>query len=277
MKINWASYANELEKIGARAGLKMIGKLVGSGTPEALQHAGRLATTPGVLKPSMAGSQIRHLGKGGEGLATLVADPQYGVAVRKLYDPTSTTPRMIGRKVQAGKTLVSSDIAQTYGFRRTPQGGRMTFHEYVPGGPATEMQSRAIRQRVQDLGAKQNLIIQDVRSPNIVGGKIIDYLPFRPGESFRTPTEFAQWMGKRRGLNPESIQEYAEMFERNQGFIPTTPRGARLFRGGSGVSQPGMYRLMGGSPTRTPASVKNAFQPTFGDRGQTSIVAPPAR
>jgi hypothetical protein len=55
--------------------------------------ASALAKAPGVLKPSVAGSQIRQLGRGSEGMATLVAHPQHGVAVRKMYDPRVSRAR----------------------------------------------------------------------------------------------------------------------------------------------------------------------------------------
>lgn len=63
----FAGFTEELEKISARRGLKEIAKALKGGN---LERAHSLAKTPGVLKSSPAGSQIRDLGMGSEGLAT---------------------------------------------------------------------------------------------------------------------------------------------------------------------------------------------------------------
>lgn len=216
---------NMLEKLSARAGVKIIRKLVREGTPEALARANRIARSR-AIKRTAQGSQISELGKGSEGLATLVADRQHGLSVRKLYDPTGLSSRkMIGRKVQMGKEIHDPLIAETYGFRRTPQGGRQTFHEYVPPAPgerarvsATQLRSiisqdisghmtpfhrvailnmeprhrveyahhiatKSLQDRIRAVAEKTPWRLGDVRGANVVGGKAIDFLPFRPHEA----------------------------------------------------------------------------------------------
>lgn len=178
------AFYDELEKIAARAGLNVIRGLMAKGTPEAMAQASRLAQTPGVLKATAAGSQVRHLGAGGEGIADLVAHPQFGVSVRKLYSPTSAiaSPTMIGRKAQMAKQLQSPMLAETHGVGRTGHGGRMSFHEYVPGGSPSPQDVDVIQQQLRSKGALRGWDLQDIRDVNIQGGKAIDVLPFRGGE-----------------------------------------------------------------------------------------------
>lgn len=175
---------NELEKIALRAGVRLIQQLMAKGTPEAIAQANRLAKTPGVVKSTAMGSQIKHLGRGGEGIADLVAHPQHGVSVRKLYDPTSgiASPTMISRKLQMAKQVESPLMAQTHGFARSSRGGRASFHEYVPGGMPTEQTERAIQSQLRSAGAKKGYQLEDIRDVNIRGGKAIDVLPFHGGE-----------------------------------------------------------------------------------------------
>jgi len=66
------SFRLEFEKLAARRGLKEIRKLLSMGHGGA---ADSLARRAGVLKPSAAGSQIKQLGSGAEGVASLVAHP----------------------------------------------------------------------------------------------------------------------------------------------------------------------------------------------------------
>lgn len=124
-------FADELEKYGARAGLKLIRKAVAGGD---MARAERLAITPGVLKRTGAGSQIRHLGTGMEGTSTLVAHPRKGVVVRKVYDPKGLSgPEMIKRKAEVGRQLSDSpDAAKFLGETKT-RIGPAHFYEHVPG------------------------------------------------------------------------------------------------------------------------------------------------
>lgn len=161
------SFSDELQKIAARRGVKMIGsmwskaqKAFAAGDTQTgtalMERANKLSKTPGVVKPSAAGSQIQSIGRGSEGAVTAVADPQFGLSARKLYDPHGiSTKELIKRKDIAGKALGrSEDVAEYYGQRATPgaaqttqlrggvlrrQKGQMQFSELIPQGPAPKI------------------------------------------------------------------------------------------------------------------------------------------
>jgi len=125
-------------KTAATRGMKEILKLVARGD---LAGADALAKTPGALRWTAAGSQIKDLGRGGEGLATLVAHPEYGVSVRKLYEPGGlSSPDMILRKEQVGRALGNNPLfAKFLGAEQTPANTPMHFYEYVRGSPMGRM------------------------------------------------------------------------------------------------------------------------------------------
>ena len=212
---------NELEKIAITAAARQIAKLLRVGTPEAIQSAKNIAK---VVPGRGSGVMISHLGRGSEGLADVVIHPKHGLSVRKLYNPTSAiaSPKMIGRKMQFAKEVQHPQLAKTLGFERTGLGGRMSFHEYVPGGqaagaaskvkaparvptvvggtpstvPSSASESSKIRQSIQQQAGTKGWDPQDIRSGNIVGGKAIDILPFRKGEvRFPTTTEAGAAIG----------------------------------------------------------------------------------
>ncbi len=203
----WAVSQEATTKIAARRGLEIIRKLVQSGAPEDLARAGRLAKRPGVLKPSIAGSQIKDLGMGGEGLATLVADPKQGLSVRKLYDPQGmASPEMIRRKHYAGKNLVGEQsIAQYKGQAPTPQGGgTMQFSEYVPGGAMpSSSQAKRVGEQARDAIQQRTPFSNpaDIRPGNMVTDpksgktKLIDYIPTQFGEVGKVPGKDSATIG----------------------------------------------------------------------------------
>lgn len=127
-------FGSELVKVSARAGLKIIRNLLQRGGAENIAKAERLAITPGVIKKTGPGSQIKHLGAGMEGVSTLVAHPKKGIAVRKVYDPKGiATPELIARKGEVGRKLKgSSDVAEFLGGTQT-RVGPAHFYEHVPG------------------------------------------------------------------------------------------------------------------------------------------------
>lgn len=123
-----------MEKVAARRGMKEIRKKIEAGD---VAGAERMAITPGVLKKTQAGSQIKHLGAGMEGVSTLVAHPTKGVYVRKVIDPKGIAgPGMIAEREAAGKALQGSpDVAQFRGAYNTPSGLRAQEFDYVHGKP----------------------------------------------------------------------------------------------------------------------------------------------
>lgn len=209
--ISFDSFADEFEKISARRGLKEIAKLVQRG-----EHAvaNRLAKTPGVLKPSAAGSSIKDLGMGGEGLASLVAHPQHGVAVRKHYNPGGlSSPSMIARKELAGRAIGQHPhMAEFLGSATTPHGHSMHFSEFVPGQTQSRVGINKDLGRRQEFRQAKHRSIQalqgagfrggeDIRPGNMVRDsrsgvlKTVDYMPSREGEFARAPGRIRQKHG----------------------------------------------------------------------------------
>lgn len=195
--------------------------MVGEGN---LTGASQLAKTPGVLKPSLAGSQIQHLGRGGEGLATMVAHPDHGVAVRKLYDPRGISGSdMIARKEQAGRALGDNPTFSKFlGSAQTPQGGQMHFNEYVQPGQAPTGQAGAQSVRHTQTQAQRGLTQagfaggKDIREGNMIYDanagqhRVIDYIPAQQGEFQRMPKS----MANRLSVSPGSQSPF------NPGYDP---------------------------------------------------------
>lgn len=189
------SFRMELEKIAARRGLKEIRKLVGAGKAE---QAAALARKPGVLKPTMHGHQVRDLGAGSEGLATLTAGGSAhggGLGVQKIYDPKGiASPELIARKEQAGRAMQASPhVAQFRGSQKGVGGTTAHSMEYVPGqqpkvSPQTHVQMQAARKGIAK-GMRQSGFAgaADIRPENLVQTpsgqvKAIDYIPTQKGE-----------------------------------------------------------------------------------------------
>ena len=121
-----------MRKVSARAGLRLIRNMVGQGN---LAGANRLAITPGVLKKTQTGSQIKTLGAGQEGAAQLVAHPKGGIYVNKYTDPhgASAAPGMAQAQADAARRLAGPDVAANLGSFQTRQGATVQRNEYVPG------------------------------------------------------------------------------------------------------------------------------------------------
>lgn len=199
-----ASWEEWLQKLSARAGVRMIQKMVQGGN---LAGANRLATTAGVLKPAIAGrataagSQLKVLGRGSEGSAALVAHPQHGVSVRKLYDPKGiSSQQIIDRKAQLGAKINSPSMAKHLGEAQGPGGSQMHFSEYVHSGqgPSFTPGSQAERQALSHTKTQTQKAVheaggqaQDVRKANMAWDsqsgqyKTVDYIPGQKGEFVR--------------------------------------------------------------------------------------------
>jgi hypothetical protein len=230
-------------KEAARAGLRQISRLVSQGN---LAGASQLATTPGVLKPSVAGSQIKHLGRGGEGVASLVAHPEHGVAVRKLFDPRGISgPEMIARKEQAGRALGDNPhFAKFLGSAQTPHGGQMHFNEYVQPGQAPAGQAGAQSIRHTQVQAQRGLTNagfaggKDIREGNMIYDasagrhRSIDYLPAQRGEFMRMPKTRQNMMVGSPGMaSPLNDSYNPEQAGSTGGMIGRLVGGKSLMRG----------------------------------------------
>lgn len=207
--------------------------------------AGRMPTMPSNVNPNVAGSQIRQIGRGSEGIATLVAHPDHGVAVRKLYDPRGmSSPEMIARKEEAGRALGDNPhVAKFLGSAQTPhRGGTMHFNEYVPSQKGQAQASEWAQQAGTDARAaiaRTGFQGHDIRRGNMVldsrtgQHKVVDYIPGRPGE-----------MAALDSSNPHHITvtpEGAQLF--NSAQNPTTTKG--LLGGMLGGKRMGVRRNAG--------------------------------
>lgn len=160
-------------KTAARAGVRVMKQRLGAGD---VAGASRLATTPGVLKPTAAGSQLRHIGGGMEGVSTLVAHPEHGISVRKTYDPQGVSgPEMVANKATVGRALQGNpDVAQFKGEAGTHT-GPSHFYEYVRPTPG-QAADPGLTARVRSL-RPAGMRLHDVHSNNVIGNKVVDYLP----------------------------------------------------------------------------------------------------
>jgi len=180
-------FGDELEKMGARKGLKIIRSLVEKGQ---VNKASRIAKSPGVLKPAKAdpemvggklihrartspGHQIKHIGDGTEQVSTLVADSRHGVAVRKAHrkDSAITHPEQMDLKRDFARD------AQTEGLKSSPKhleswtgdaGHKMHMQEYVRGSkPHGKASTEAAREAMSEHNAfakKKGYELQDMES-----------------------------------------------------------------------------------------------------------------
>lgn len=191
--------AAAMDKYAARRALKEIRSAVGAGD---MARANRIATTPGALSEGAGrfGSQIKDLVSakniGGEGLPTLVAHPQHGVAVRKLYDPAggAFSAEMVKRKEQLANM---PGAAKLLGTGVSQQGTPMHFNEFVQGREVTRAMRAADPKLDQAYGVslraakryagQQGFKLRDMREANAIAtpeGKVkfVDNLPYKPSE-----------------------------------------------------------------------------------------------
>lgn len=263
--------------------------------------ASSLATTPGVLKPSLAGSQIKHLGQGSEGLATLVAHPDHGVAVRKLYDPRGISgPEMIARKEQAGKALGDNpNFAKFLGSAQTPQGGNMHFNEYVPTGSAPfAPNSAAETQSIKHTTTQANLGLnqagfaggKDIRRGNMVydaaSGKhrVIDYMPAQKNEFMRMPANKSNVIAQTPGSDSPFNKNYSPEGSGTQGGMLGRLIGGRSQMGGVRAGESNLARgtaptALATAPKTSPLSMggtrANSMGGTPSATAQTQLAKPP--
>lgn len=213
------SFRFELEKIAARRGLKEIRNLMGAGKAE---QAAALARRPGVLKPTVHGHQVRDLGAGSEGLATLTAGGSAhggGLGVQKIYDPKGiASQELIARKEQAGRAMQNNPhVAQFRGAQKGVGGTTAHSMEYVHGqqpqaqvagkrNPAIATATRGIAKGMRRAGFAG---AADVRPENMVqtpGGQVkaIDFIPTQRGE-FASGNERARYNQQRAAIGAGPI------------------------------------------------------------------------
>jgi hypothetical protein len=132
----------------------------------------------------------------------MVAHPEHGVAVRKLYDPRGiSSPSMIARKEEVGRALGNNpDFAAFKGSTPTPgRQSTMHFSEFVPQAKGTTSsddwtpQSFATSQRANKALKGIGYEGHDIRPGNMIQdsrtgqNKLVDYIPARTGEMSSSP------------------------------------------------------------------------------------------
>jgi hypothetical protein len=178
----------------------------------------------------------------------MVAHPDHGVAVRKLYDPRGISgPDMIARKEQAGRALGDNPTFSRFlGSSQTPQGGQMHFNEYVQPGQAPTGQAGAQSVRHAQTQAQRGLTQagfaggKDIRKGNMIYDanagqhRVIDYIPAQQGEFQRMPKS----MANRLSVSPDSKSPF------NPNYNPqdNSSNGGMLSRLLGGKSQDGGIR-----------------------------------
>ena len=217
-----------LMKYAATRGLKEIRRSFAAGD---MDRANRLAKTPGILNNNL-GSAINSvgqggdLGRGGEGLSTLVAHPIHGISVRKAYDPAGKgySSEIVRRKEQLNNV---PGVSRVLGSTVTRSGTPVHFNEYVPGTQLTNdyvtlnrgasSKLHAARQQLRSQ-MHQGYQLHDLQGANAQlqpSGqvKFIDHIPLRPDEAMT----LAQQHHVNAGMAfPDDV-------------LPLTAKGERLF------------------------------------------------
>lgn len=138
-------------------------------------------------------------------MATLVAHPQHGVSVRKMFDPAGAaySPQIVARKAALGSL---PGTAKLLGTAATKQNTPIHFNEYVPGTVphADDPRLLAAQQQLQQAAGAKRYHMADIRRANAKvtpSGevKFIDAMPLRPGD---LAPDHAQITAKRPNMIP---------------------------------------------------------------------------
>ncbi len=280
--------AAALSKFAATRGMKEIRNAVAGGN---MDRANMLAKTPGLLSQgNTMGSQIKDLGAGSEGLATLVAHPEHGVSVRKMFDPNAVgySPELAARKQQLGSLPGSAaHLGATATMHNTP----VHFNEFVQGqqaskGMTPDQQQQYQRAMVQSQrGARQQgMQLRDMRPENAVvtpegGVKMIDSLPFKPGETESNATHSKLRHAVAAGRVDPKLRNAVLQTHQGAGLFPGAPgnypaevtsRNPAQFKqymmAGNVMPSTGSMRGTGGTSLMPPSNPMGAGQPSSNRR-----------
>lgn len=185
-----------LEKIALTRGQRIIKSLVSEGKVEQAKATAERFVAKGAIKTTEQGSQLRALGGGSEGIATLIAGSKDApLSARKLHNQRALySEEQVTRKIDGGKMLRSDPrFAKLYSdtAHRTSANDPYMHYEYVHGGQGIGNHVRSHpedAQRVIDAAAKlpralPNRYLRDVKNNSgnvrvMPDGslKVLDYL-----------------------------------------------------------------------------------------------------
>ena len=237
------------EKASARAGLRRLRQAYRgyqqnlpqhAGTPHSMGNAQQLQqlneqaqryAQAGAIKSTPMGSQIRHLGTGGEGTATLTAGatvaPQGGLSVRKVFDTNrvarSTPQQSAPGSWQPSATAPSRAPSTPAGPPSTaPHGGGAAG--YAPSSSGSWVSEEAVRRKFQNYrrwtSSQQSVPAQYLSHRGQLGSTHDQlYLsgnsvPFRQGQA---SPQVSEHLGLRNVHLPDL---YSRNLQRTQGGLP---------------------------------------------------------
>jgi hypothetical protein len=233
------AFTDELEKVGGRAGLKIIQRLLKNPTAANTAKAERLALTPGVLKKTRYGSEYaKDLGAGSEGVASRVVHHKKGITTRKLFNPSDedqyamlardkripggiSSKEAIRQKEKFNKAMEGhSALPMQRGSAKTPSGHKMHFTDEVKG---EELAGKL--KKLQDEYGKESLLRAKIKP---VKGRLV--APATPrmrelGDEFDKLQAIPKMHPQMRHLQLAAKQKGYKVGDLHEGNIIITPKG----------------------------------------------------
>lgn len=255
--ISFDAFGDEFEKIAARAGLKIIRKLINAGE---VDKASALAKTPGVLTSRFGpsgnplGHQIKRLSHGPskEGIVNATASPDLGISSTKIpYEHGAATPSSISARNLAQNTPHPAAVRVKAVDHVEGLKSPIVHSDYVHGKTigqygkamrAKGMSEKTIEENIDkakksaydfssEVRKKHGLDVTDLHHDNIMidhtgQGRVVDPMVARPGIS-NVQEGAAKNLGK--GISPKTgIRDVMKRmgehgFERKQKGPPPKP------------------------------------------------------
>jgi hypothetical protein len=237
----------------------------------------------------------------------MVAHPEHGVAVRKLFDPAggAFSPEIVRRKEQLANL---PGMAKVLGTTTGPQGTPIHFNEPIPGRELGNNDVNAFisaRDKLRQEGANRGFHLADLRPQNAMvqpSGEVtfIDHMPLKPHEvrpdhaslpsnvvpvsADHGPTLFGDML-KARQTTPKHLM--SPHMGLDTGMLPAKHRKSRFAHRERTYNDAFKSMYLGGKDPGAPKEVpiaeamrkaypRAAPQEGVKRREQTAVVAPPA-
>lgn len=188
-----------LEKVALTRGQTIIKNLVAKGKVGQAEATAERFVAKGAIKTTAQGSQLRTLGGGSEGIATLTAGAKDApLSARKTFNPRALySEEQISRRLEAGKELRDdSRFARLHSdeVHRTPAGAPFMHYEYVGKGRSVQRHKEVTGVNLKDEVAKLPHVMPGRYLHDIVGNKgnvrvmpdgspkVLDYMVAKPKE-----------------------------------------------------------------------------------------------